>query len=215
MPPQPVERHFSKTATIDDHRSSAPMTSSNSCNSSAVEKADIPRHRWAAVERHEVLRRAGSPPVVLGEFYRQQLDRQVWPSQAKLAADLNVSKAIVTRSIQASMLPPEVIASFGGPCHVSYRTAEIATKLIREVGKDLIARRALTVPANTALSKVISILSTGVVQAEDGMELRLSLGASGRHLRIDTPHIDLVVPHLSLLQDLLNALLPSVLPRRR
>lgn len=191
------------------------MTCSNSCNSSAAEKAGIPRDRLAAIARHEDLRRAGSPPVVLGTFYRVQLDRRLWPSQATLAVDFNVSKAIVTRSIQASLLPPEVVASFGGPCQVSYRTAEIATKLIREVGKDLVTRRALSVPPNIAPSKVISILSTGVVQAGDGVELRLSLGPNGRHLRIDVPQIDLMVPHLPLLQDLLNALLPSVLPRRR
>lgn len=189
------------------------MTSSNLCNSSAVEKTGIPQGRSAAIARHEGLRGAGSPPVVLGTFYREQLDRQLWPSQATMAVDFNVSKAIVTRSIQASLLPPEVIASFGGPCQVSYRTAEIATKLIREVGADLVTRRALTVPANMAVSKVISILSTGIVQAADGIELRLSLGANGRYLRIDAPHIDLVVPHLPLLQDLLNTLLPSVLPR--
>lgn len=191
------------------------MTCSNSCNSSAAEQTGIPRDRLAAIARHEDLRGAGSPPVVLGTFYREQLDRQLWPSQATMAADFNVSKAIVTRSIHASLLPPEVIACFGGPCQVSYRTAEIATKLIREVGKDLVTRRALTVPANIAPSKVVSILSTGVVQAGDSVELRLSLGANGRHLRIDAPHINLVVPHLPLLQDLLNALLPSVLPRRR
>ncbi len=191
------------------------MTCSNSCNSSAAEKTGIPRDRLAAIARHEDLRGAGSPPVVLGTFYREQLDRQLWLSQATMAADFNVSKAIVTRSIHASLLPPEVIACFGGPCQVSYRTAEIATKLIREVGKDLVTRRALTVPANIAPSKVISILSTGVVQAGDSVELRLSLGGNGRHLRIDAPYINLVVPHLPLLQDLLNVLLPSVLPRRR
>ncbi|EDT40989.1 conserved hypothetical protein [Burkholderia ambifaria MEX-5] len=191
------------------------MTCSNSCNSSAGEKTGIPRDRAAAIARHEDLRGAGSPPVVLGKFYRDQLDRQLWPSQATLAADFNVSKAIVTRSIQASLLPPEVVAAFGGPRQVSYRTAEIATKLIGEVGKDLVMRRALTVPANIAPSKVISILSTGVVHAEDSVELRLSLGANGKHLRIDAPHINLVVPHIPLLQDLLNTLLPSVLPRRR
>ena len=191
------------------------MICSHSCNSSAAEKPRVPRDRLAAIARHEDLRGAGSPPVVLGKFYREQLDRQLWPSQATLAADFNVSKAIVTRSIQASLLPPEVIASFGGPRQVSYRTAEIATKLIREVGKDLVTRRALDVPANIAPSKVISILSTGVVPAENSVELRLSLGANGRHLRIDAPHIDLVIPHLPLLQDLLNTLLPSILPRRR
>ncbi len=190
------------------------MTCSNSCNNSAVEKTSVPRDCVAAIARHEDLRSAGAPPVLLGTFYRELLDRQLWPSQAKLATACNVSKAIVTRSIRASLLPPEVIASFGGPRQVSYRTAEIATKLIREVGKELLAQRASMVPANTALSKVIAILSTGVVQAEDSDELRLSLGANGRHLRIDAPHIDLLVPHLSLLQDLLNALLPSVLPRR-
>ncbi len=191
------------------------MTLSNSCNSSAADKTAILRGRSAAIARHDDLRGAGSPPVVLGNFYREQLDQQLWPSQATLAADFNVSKAMVTRSIQASLLPPEVISSFGGPCQISYRTAEIATKLIREVGKDIVTRRAVTVPANFAPSKVISILSTGKVQAEDGVELRLSLGPNGRHLRIDARHIDLVVPHIPLLQDLLNTLLPSVLPRRR
>ncbi|WP_081055140.1 hypothetical protein [Burkholderia vietnamiensis] len=191
------------------------MTFSKSRNSTATDKTGILRDRLAAIARHEDLRGAGTPPVVLGKFYKEQLDRRLWPSQATLAAAFNVSKATVTRSIKASSLPPEVIASFGGPCQVSYRTAEIAAKLIREVGKDLVTRRAVTVPANVALSKVISILSTGVVQAEDSVELRLSLGPNGRHLRIDAPQIDLVVPHLPLLQNLLNALLPSVLPRRR
>lgn len=191
------------------------MTCSKSCNSSAAEETGFCRDRLAAVARHEDLRGAGAPPVVLGTFYREQLDRQLWPSQASMAAAFKVSKAIVTRSIQASLLPPDVITSFGGPRQVSYRTADIAAKLIQKVGTDLVTRRALTVPANIAPSKVISILSTGVVQPEDGVELRLSVGANGRYLRIDAPHIDLVVPHLAVLQDLLNALFPSVIPRKR
>lgn len=194
---------------------SAPMTCFNSRNNSITEKSDIARDRLIAIERHEGLRWAGASPIALGEFYREQLDRQLWPSQAKLAADLKVSKPLITRSIQASSLPNEVVASFGGPCHVSYRTAGLAMKLIREIGREVVARRALTVPPRSPSAKVISILSTGTVQTDDAIEFTLSLGATGRYLRIDGPNIDRVVPHLPLIQDLLNALLPSVVPSRR
>lgn len=191
------------------------MTCFNSRNNSITEKSDIARDRLIAIERHEGLRRAGASPIALGEFYREQLDRQLWPSQAKLAADLKVSKPLITRSIQASSLPNEVVTSFGGPCHVSYRTAGLAMKLIREIGREVVARRALTVPPRSPSAKVISILSTGTVQTDDAIEFTLSLGATGRYLRIDGPNIDRVVPHLPLIQDLLNALLPSVVPSRR
>ncbi|MBU9589450.1 hypothetical protein [Burkholderia multivorans] len=189
------------------------MTHFDSCNGSAIEASDIWRDRLAAIERHEDLRRAGSPPIVLGEFYRKQLDRELWPSQAKLAADLNMSKPLVTRSIQASLLPPEVVAAFGGPYHISYRTAGLAMRLIKSVGRAVVVQRALTVPNTTpSAKKVISILATGVVQTDDAAKLRISLGANGKHLIIDGPHIDRVIPHLALVQRLLNVMLPSVLP---
>ncbi len=189
------------------------MTCSNSCKSPSIEKADIHRDRLTAIEQHVDLRRVDSPPVVLGRFYREQLDRKLWPSQAQLAIDLNVSKASVTRSIQASRLPPEIIESFGGTDHVSFRAAEIATKLIRELGSDIVVRRALTVPRGTTSPTVKLILCTGVAQADGGLALRLSPGASGRHIRIDSPQIQRVIPHLSMLEDLVNALLPALLGR--
>lgn len=188
------------------------MTRSDFCKSPLAEKAHT---RLIAIAQHEDLRKAESPPVVLGQFYREQLDRDLWPSQAKLAADLKVSKATVTRSIQASLLPAEVIASFGGPSRVSFRTAETVTMLIRGLGHEVVVRRALTVPTATAPTKVKSILSTGSAGVKDGLALRLSPGGSGRHIRIDSPDIQCVIPHLAVLEDLVNAFLPSVLGRSR
>lgn len=189
------------------------MTFSDSCKSPSAENTHALQDRLTAITRHDDLRRVDSPPVVLGQFYRQQLDLELWPSQARLAADLDVSKAIVTRSIQASLLPVEVIAAFGGPDGVSFRTVEIVTKLIRELGAEVVVRRALSVPTATASANVRSILCTGVSRAEDRLALRLSPGASGRHIRIDSPHIQRVIPHLSVLEDLVNVLLPSLLGR--
>ncbi|PCE30249.1 hypothetical protein BZL54_21405 [Burkholderia ubonensis subsp. mesacidophila] len=189
------------------------MTRSSSRKNPSVENDDAPQDRLTAIAQHDDLRRVDTPPVVLGRFYREQLDRRLWPSQAQLAADLGVSRAIVTRSIQASQLPSEVIAAFGGPDRVSFRAAEIVTRLVRELGSEVVARRALTVPAGTAPGNVRSILCSGVFRAEDGLALRLSPGASGRHIRIDSPHIQRVLPHLSVLEDLVNALLPSLLSR--
>lgn len=191
------------------------MTHSDSCKSPFAGRIHAPHDRLIAIARHNELRRTDSPPVVLGGFYREQLDHELWPSQAKLAADLNVSKAIVTRSIQASLLPTEVVASFGGPDRVSFRTAETVTMLIRELGREVVIRRALAVPIATAPAKVKSILCTGVARVEDGLALRLSPGASGRHIRIDSPDIQRVIPHLAIIEDLVNALLPLVLGRSR
>ncbi|RQS45127.1 hypothetical protein [Burkholderia sp. Bp8986] len=189
------------------------MIDSNLCKSPSCKKVDISRERLAVNEQHLELRRVGAPPVVLGRFYRELLDRKLWPTQAQLAAALSVSKAIVTRSIQASLLPPEVIESFGGPDHVSFRAAEFATRLIRKIGSEVVARRALTVPPGAAPVNVKSILCTGVAQAKDDFALRLSPGATGRYIRIDSPNIQRVIPHLSLLQDLMNTLFPSLLVR--
>lgn len=86
-------------------------------------------------------------------------------------------------------------------------------RLINSVGRAVVVQRALTVPNTTpSAKKVISILATGVVQTDDAAKLRISLGANGKHLIIDGPHIDRVIPHLALVQRLLNVMLPSVLP---
>ncbi|HDR9165322.1 TPA: hypothetical protein QDB28_005775, partial [Burkholderia vietnamiensis] len=87
----------------------------DSSNDPTVAKNEVFRCRLIAIARHQDLRRADSPPIVMGAFYREQLGLSLWPSQAKLAMDLKVSKAIVARSIQASLLPAEVITAFGGP----------------------------------------------------------------------------------------------------
>ncbi|TDA45597.1 hypothetical protein EVG18_20895 [Burkholderia pyrrocinia] len=187
------------------------MTILGSCKSSPAEKGDQPHGRLAATARHAELCRAGSPPVVMGAFYREQLGLKLWPSQAKLAADVNVSKAIVARSIQASLLPDEVIAAFGGPRGVSFRTAATIAVLIRELGREVVVRRASTVPVQTAPARVKAILCTGVADIEDGLALRFSLGSSGRHIRVDSSNIQKVIPHLSALEGLVNTLLPSLL----
>ncbi len=190
------------------------MIDSDLCKSSSCENVDISRERFAASEQHLALRRVGAPPVVLGQFYRKQLDRKLWPTQAQLAAELSVSKAIVTRSIQASQLPPAVVASFGGQDHVSFRAAALVTKMIRELGREAVVQRALQVPTGTDPANVRSMLCKGVSRTANGLALRLSPGASGGHIRIDSPQIQRVIPHLSALEDLVNALLPTLLGDR-
>lgn len=189
---------------------SAP-TPIESSNDSSVARNATSRCRLTAIARHQELRRADSPPIVMGAFYREQLGLKLWTSQAKLALDFKVSKAIVARSIQASLLPPEVITAFGGPGGISFRTAETVTVLIRELGREVVVRRALTVPMETAPARVKAILCTGVADIADGITLRFSLGGSGRHIRVDSSNIEKVIPHLSALEGLVNTLLPSLL----
>lgn len=87
--------------------------------------------------------------------------------------------------------------------------------LIRELGHEVVVQRALTVPTATAPTKVKSILCTGAAGVKDGLALRLSPGGSGRHIRIDSPNIQRVISHLAVLEDLVNALVPSILGRSR
>ncbi|MBN3837410.1 hypothetical protein [Burkholderia sp. Ac-20344] len=191
------------------------MIQFDSCNSSIVEPTHTQSGRATAFAQHANLRRAESPPIVLGRFYREQLDRGWWPSQAQLAADLNVSASIVTRSIRAAGLPQEVIDVLGGVSRISFRTAEAMTVLVRELGSDVIVRRAMSVPGGTTPAIARSILCTGDVRVESPLKLRLSLGANGRHIRIDSPDIQRVVPHLSILEKMVNALLPSLIGPQR
>ncbi|WP_175035798.1 hypothetical protein [Burkholderia lata] len=191
------------------------MIQFDSRNSPIVEPTHTHCDRATAIAHHANLRRSDSPPIVLGRFYREQLDRGWWPSQAQLAADLNVSASIVTRSIRAANLPQEVIDVLGGVSRISFRVAETMTLLVREVGSDVIIRRAMTVPDGTTPAIAKSILCTGDVRVESPLKLRLSLGANGRHLRIDSPDIQRVVPHLSILEKMVNALLPSLIDPQR
>ncbi|WP_176044513.1 hypothetical protein [Burkholderia vietnamiensis] len=183
----------------------------DSSNDPTVAKNEVFRCRLIAIARHQYLRRADSPPIVMGAFYREQLGLSLWPSQAKLAMDLKVSKAIVARSIQASLLPAEVITAFGGPRGISFRTAETVAALMRELGREVVVRRALTVPSQAAPARVKAILCTGVADIADGITLAFSLGGSGRYIRVDSANIEDVVPHLSALERLVNTLLPSLL----
>ncbi|WP_321944871.1 hypothetical protein [Burkholderia cenocepacia] len=182
-----------------------------SSNDPSIAKNEVFRCRLTAIARHQDLRRADSPPIVMGAFYREQLGLKLWPSQAKLAMDLKVSKATVARSIQASLLPTEVITAFGGPRGISFRTAETVAALMREVGREVVVRRALTVPSQAAPARVKAILCTGVAAITDSITLRLSLGGSGRYIRVDSSNIEEVIPHLSALEGLVNTLLPSLL----
>ncbi|WP_081421357.1 hypothetical protein [Burkholderia contaminans] len=191
------------------------MTQFDSCNSSIVEPTDTHSNRATVIAQHANLRQADSPPIVLGRFYREQLDRGWWPSQAQLAADLKVSASIVTRSIRAASIPQEVVDVLGGVSRISFRTAEAIAVLVREFGSDVIIRRAESVPDGTPPAIARSILCTGDVCLENPQKLRLSLGANGRHIRIDSPDIQRVVPHLSILERMVNALLPSLIGPKR
>ncbi|MGU7771749.1 hypothetical protein ACV229_16460 [Burkholderia sp. MR1-5-21] len=184
--------------------------SNNSPNDTIVEYSD----RSSAIAAHDKLRAAGAPPVTMGKFYLSGLTKRLWTSQATLAADLRVSKSIVSRSVRAAQLPQEVIESFSDPKHVSFRTSSAITLTIRQLGTKAVIDRAVSIRKGTSAEDVRSILLTGHVPRQDAIRVRLSLGGNRRYVRIDSPNIDQIVPLLSELESLIHAFLPSLARRK-
>ncbi|MEX3639631.1 hypothetical protein [Paraburkholderia sp. BR14320] len=167
---------------------------------------EIPNQR-AAIATHTRLKAANESLVVMGQFYLALIERGLWPTQKALASELGVSGAHMSRMLAAARLPEEVLRAFGDRHAFSFTDIATLQLLVKEKGEQVIKQRAQAVPQNARPEDVLGALTTGKRPAPLGIRVRL--GRDRKHLRIESPNIERVIPRIEELEQILNVLLAS------
>ncbi|MGF6652779.1 hypothetical protein OKW34_003368 [Paraburkholderia youngii] len=164
-------------------------------------------NQGTAIATHKRLKAANESLVVIGRFYLALIEQGLWPTQKALASELGVSGAHMSRMLAAARLPEEVLRAFGDRHAFSF--ADIATLqfLVKENGEQVIKQRARAVPQNTRPEDVLGILTTGKRSAPRGIRIRL--GRDRKHLRVESPNIERLIPRIEELEQFFNVLLAS------
>ncbi|MBU6486196.1 MAG: hypothetical protein KGQ57_00035 [Burkholderiales bacterium] len=172
----------------------------------AIAVGGIPNRR-TAISVHTKLRANSCASAELGRFYRYLLERQLWRSQAELAKDLGVSKAMMSRTLAMTRLPEEVIAVAGGPGRITFRLARGVEALIAKLGDETVMRNsaALKFDQSRSVEDLLRAIATGQETDRSSLAARLTLDQSGRFIRLETPHMDKLVQELDRLETIVGA----------
>lgn len=90
---------------------------------------------------HDQIRMNRCTNYELGLFYRSMLRKRIWIKQNELAADLGISRPIVSSLIALASISPDIVDALGGPSSITFRTGRIVCRAVERFGEDVIARR--------------------------------------------------------------------------
>ncbi len=158
--------------------------------------------RVAAREAHREMRASGASHYELGSFYKDMLTRRLWSSQSDLAKSLGVSESTVSRVIDLTRIPTEVVEAIGGARHISFRIGGLLLSAIDRIG------------AAVFVSRVREAVRMGYAAVDDILEFavfdripkvtpttaRVRLARDKRSLRVEIPDLDELLPHLATLE---------------
>lgn len=173
----------------------------------------------SATRLHKEMLERKAHPTELGEFYRVALARQLWGSQAKLAHALHVSAASVSRAISAANLPRPVLDLFQEAGMPSARMARALAKLVESKGAAAIVSNAnKLLHLRLTPNEIFTRLCAGHTALEKfpTTSVEVITGSRGpRHLRIDSPDMDLLITALPSIRAMVEACLSMELSQLR
>jgi hypothetical protein len=158
-----------------------------------------------AVEVHAALEKQTVSAVRFGNFYANLLKFGPWTSQASLSRQLGVSTAKVSRALMAARLPEEVVRAFHDGEGVTYRRAHAISLLIEALGVDVVRKRAKLLPELPALTVEQFVLAVVREPSMGRNESTVSLVVDerSRSVRMESPHMERLLPHLRELERVL------------
>lgn len=162
--------------------------------------------RELALGQHAVLRLEKATAIAYGRFYLGLLEKEVWGSQAELAAGLSVSKGHVSKAIKAARLPGPVVQAFGAESRVSFRVVEALEELIKVGGIERLSKHAAHIGRrpDVTVSQLLQALAVGERPDYGRMAFRLSAARNGRYIRIDSPEIAALISRLPEIETALD-----------
>jgi hypothetical protein len=173
----------------------------------------------SATRLHKQMLERKAHPTELGEFYRTALACRLWDSQAKLAYALNVSAASVSRAISAAKLPRQVLDLFLVAGMPSARMARALAKLVEAEGtKAIVANANKLLHLRLTPDEIFTRLSAGHTALNKFPETSIEVitgSRTGRYLRIDSPHMNLLIAALPSIRAMLDICLSQETSRLR
>lgn len=169
--------------------------------------------RRTAAIAHARLRTDSASAVMLGRFYEDLLQRKLWGSQASLAADLGVSAAQVSRARAAARLPGEVIQALeNGGGGITVRKARAIERLIEALGTAVVRQNARLLRQVSRLTVDAFIMAIIDARKDGGAPLvRLVADERSMHIRIESPEIRRLFPHIARLEGFVSTAVRLVL----
>lgn len=172
---------------------------------------ELERHK--AILKHARLRANSASAVTLGRFYEHLLQNKLWHSQTSLAADLGISAAQVSRARAAARLPDEVIQALeNGGGGITVRKARAIELLIEAFGTAVVQQNARLLLQSSQLT-LNAFVSAVIDSRKNGGTPLIRLVADERamHIRIESPEIRRLFPHIAQLEGFLCAAVRAVL----
>ncbi len=170
--------------------------------------------RHTALIKHARLRADSASAVTLGRFYEHLLRNKLWDSQTSLAADLGISAAQVSRARAAARLPDEVIQTLenGDGCGITFRKARAIELLIEALGAAVVQQNARLLRHSSQLTLDAFVSAVIGARKDSGTPLiRLVADERAMHIRIESPEIRRLFPHIAQLEGFLSTAVRAVL----
>ncbi|MBW5285202.1 hypothetical protein ACS0ZG_34180 [Burkholderia gladioli] len=161
--------------------------------------------KGAAISAHGRLRVGGASILHLGRFYMAMLERALWPTQAAMASDLQVSASNVSRSIAAARLPRELVDAAGGEARMTFAVADTFDFLASRLGAAVAAERAQELPSGLSVKEIEHALLTGVPPRPN--QIRVSISANRKHLIVESDELSSVLKKTPDIVHVINAIL--------
>ncbi|WP_186057947.1 hypothetical protein [Burkholderia gladioli] len=161
--------------------------------------------KGSAIAAHGRLRVGGASILHLGWFYMAMLERALWPTQATMASDLQVSASNVSRSMAAARLPRELVDAAGGEARMTFSVADTFDFLVSRLGAAVVTERAQKLPPGLSVKEIEHALVTGVSPRSD--QIRVSISANRKHLIVESDELSSVLRNTPDIVHVINAIL--------
>ncbi|MGQ7932249.1 hypothetical protein [Paraburkholderia sp. D1E] len=164
--------------------------------------------------KHARLRENSASAVTLGQFYEHLLQNKLWQSQTSLAVDLGISAAQVSRACAAARLPVEVIQTLeiGGGSGITVRKARAIALLIEALGTTVVQQNARLLRQSPQLALDAFVSAIINARKDSGTPpVRLVDDERAMHIRIESPEIRRMFPHIAQLERLHSTAVRAVL----
>ncbi|MFC0403122.1 hypothetical protein [Paraburkholderia rhizosphaerae] len=161
---------------------------------------------------YKKLAAVGAPPATFGRFHLSLLERGLWTSQTRLARDLGVSTAMVSRAIAAANLPAEIHTAIGDPGRLSYKAVRRIALIIESIGLDIARERAAIIPSGTPVSDIESALLTGKLPHRS-IDVRVRVGKGNKHLVVESACLEDLILRIPQLEQLIQAMISPPIGR--
>lgn len=151
------------------------------------------------------MRAEGASIVRLGELYIAMIERGLWPSQASMALDFEVSASNVSRSITAARLPRSLVDAIGGDGKLTFSLAERFDFFVMHVGAAVVSDRASQLQCGLSIPEIEHALLTGAPPRPD--EVTISLSANRDHLIVQSARLTHILREAPNFAQLINSIL--------